>query len=83
VSASIDTGLFLAEQLVGREMAEVIQFGIEYYPDPPFGAKTADEAPPHAKAAVAAFDLNSETFLASRTPPFPSVGQPKALAAAE
>ncbi len=69
VSASIDTGLFLAELLAGRETAETIQFGIEYYPDPPFGPKTVDEASDHAKATVAEFDRNFESILAKR-PPF-------------
>lgn len=74
VSASIDTGLFLADIIAGREAAEAIQFGIEYYPDPPFGPKVADEASDRAKCAVAGFERNFEAVLASRAPPFSAIG---------
>lgn len=56
VSASCDAGLYLTRLLVGQEVAEVIQFGVEYYPDPPFGPRTADEATEAAKAMVKAYD---------------------------
>jgi putative intracellular protease/amidase len=36
VSASIDTGLFLASLISGEQVAKTVQFGIEYYPAPPF-----------------------------------------------
>ncbi|SDP20676.1 DJ-1/PfpI family protein [Afipia sp. GAS231] len=36
VSASIDTGLFLASLIAGEQVAKTVQFGIEYYPAPPF-----------------------------------------------
>ena len=38
VSAGIDGGLYLASQLVGEDAAKLIQRGIEYDPEPPFGA---------------------------------------------
>jgi transcriptional regulator GlxA family with amidase domain len=37
VSAGIDGGLFLASRLVGEDAARLIQLGIEYDPEPPFG----------------------------------------------
>jgi transcriptional regulator GlxA family with amidase domain len=37
VSAGIDGGLHLASRLVGEEAAELIQRGLEYEPEPPFG----------------------------------------------
>lgn len=73
VSASIDTALFLADIIAGRETAEAIQFGIEYYPDPPFGPKVADEASDRAKNLVVHFDRNFESVLASRSPPFSAI----------
>lgn len=36
VSAGIDMGLYLAQQLAGTLVAKVIQLGIEYDPKPPF-----------------------------------------------
>ena len=36
VSASIDTGLFLASLISGEKIARTLQLGIEYYPAPPF-----------------------------------------------
>jgi putative intracellular protease/amidase len=65
VSASADAGLFLTRLIVGEELADIIQMGIEYYPDPPFGPKTVDEASPGAKAAVTRFEENSERHLAA------------------
>ena len=44
VSASIDAGLFLAGLLAGEATARLIQFGIEYYPAPPFGNGTPGRA---------------------------------------
>lgn len=37
VSAGIDGGLYLASRLVGEDAAKLIQCGIEYEPEPPFG----------------------------------------------
>jgi putative intracellular protease/amidase len=46
VSASIDTGLFLANILAGPTAAKAIQLGIEYFPMPPF----AERAPAESRA---------------------------------
>ena len=53
VSASADAGLFLTREIAGQKLAERIQLGIEYYPDPPFGPKTVDEASDEMKAKIA------------------------------
>ncbi len=56
VSASIDAGLFLAGLIVGEDLARTLQLGIEYYPAPPFGNGTPDDASPQAQAVVRHFE---------------------------
>jgi transcriptional regulator GlxA family with amidase domain len=46
VSAGIDMALRLAARLAGEELAQGIQLGIEYDPDPPFRGGSTDKAPP-------------------------------------
>jgi transcriptional regulator GlxA family with amidase domain len=45
VSAGIDMGLTLAARLAGDEVAQTIQLGIEYDPQPPFDAGSPSKAP--------------------------------------
>jgi len=45
VSAGIDMALSLAEKIAGRQVAEAIQLGIEYDPQPPFDAGAPEKAP--------------------------------------
>jgi putative intracellular protease/amidase len=45
VSAGIDMALALAERVAGRKVAEAIQLGIEYDPQPPFDAGSPLKAP--------------------------------------
>ena len=45
VSAGIDMGLTLAGHLAGDEVAQAIQLGIEYDPQPPYDAGSPDTAP--------------------------------------
>jgi transcriptional regulator GlxA family with amidase domain len=45
VSAGIDMGLTLAAKIAGDEVAQAIQLGIEYDPQPPFDAGSPDKAP--------------------------------------
>jgi transcriptional regulator GlxA family with amidase domain len=45
VSAGIDMGLTLAARIAGDEIAQAIQLGIEYDPQPPFDAGSPDKAP--------------------------------------
>ena len=70
VSASIDTGLFLAGILAGEDVAKTIQLGIEYYPDPPFGNGTPDTAPAAAQALVRAFETGAAERLKRLKPAF-------------
>lgn len=44
VSAGIDGALYLASRLVGEDLAKLIQRGIEYEPEPPFGPIDWDPA---------------------------------------
>lgn len=46
VSAGIDMALHLVAEEVGPEMAQAIQLGIEYDPDPPFKGGSVRSAPP-------------------------------------
>jgi transcriptional regulator GlxA family with amidase domain len=46
VSAGIDMALTLAAHLAGAEVAQAIQLGIEYDPEPPFDAGTPEAAGP-------------------------------------
>jgi putative intracellular protease/amidase len=45
VSSGIDMGLTLAAKIAGDELAQAIQLGIEYDPQPPFDAGSLDKAP--------------------------------------
>jgi transcriptional regulator GlxA family with amidase domain len=51
VSAGIDMALTLAARIAGDEVAQAIQLGIEYDPDPPFDAGSP------AKASAAVIDM--------------------------
>jgi putative intracellular protease/amidase len=70
VSASIDAGLFLAGLLAGEATARLIQFGIEYFPDPPFGNDTPDAQPEAAKAILRRIEHAAAQRLAARDIPF-------------
>ena len=52
VSSGIDMALTLAARLAGDTMAQAIQLGIEYDPQPPFDAGSEDKAPPEAVALI-------------------------------
>jgi transcriptional regulator GlxA family with amidase domain len=45
VSAGIDMALTLAERIAGPDVAQAIQLGIEYDPQPPFDAGSPEKAP--------------------------------------
>lgn len=45
VTAGIDMALHLVGREVGPQMAEAVQLGIEYDPDPPFDAGSPEKAP--------------------------------------
>jgi len=46
VSSGIDMALTLAAEIAGSEVAQAIQLGIEYDPEPPFDAGSPHKAPP-------------------------------------
>ncbi len=46
VSAGIDMALTLAREIAGEQVAQAIQLGIEYDPQPPFDAGSPETAPP-------------------------------------
>ena len=52
VSAGIDMALTLAARLAGDDIAQAIQLGLEYDPEPPFAAGSPDTAPAHVTALV-------------------------------
>jgi putative intracellular protease/amidase len=60
VSAGIDMALALAAELAGPEVAQAIQLGIEYDPQPPFDAGSPSSAP---AAIVDAMRANSRFVL--------------------
>ncbi len=45
VSAGIDMALRLIQKIYGDEVAQAVQLGIEYDPDPPFDAGSPEKAP--------------------------------------
>ena len=54
VSAGIDMALYLVGREVGTEVAQAIQLGIEYDPDPPFDAGSPQKAPSQIVEMVSA-----------------------------
>ena len=55
VTAGLDGALVIAALLRGKEVAEQIQLGIEYAPEPPFQSGTPATAPPEVVQAVKNF----------------------------
>jgi transcriptional regulator GlxA family with amidase domain len=54
VSAGIDMALTLAANIAGPEVAQAIQLGIEYDPEPPFDSGSPRKAPESVMALVRA-----------------------------
>jgi putative intracellular protease/amidase len=52
VSSGIDMALTLAARIAGEDVAQAIQLGIEYDPQPPFRAGSPETAPPHIVAGL-------------------------------
>jgi transcriptional regulator GlxA family with amidase domain len=63
VSAGIDMALTLAGMVAGDQVAQAIQLGIEYDPQPPFTSGSVDTAPPDVLAFMRdrAAALNAST----------------------
>jgi putative intracellular protease/amidase len=55
VTAGIDMALTLIERIAGPELAQAIQLGIEYDPEPPFDAGSPEKAPAEIVEAVRAY----------------------------
>jgi putative intracellular protease/amidase len=55
VSAGIDMALELVQRIAGDELAQAIQLGIEYDPQPPFDAGSPEKAPAAIVEAVRAY----------------------------
>jgi putative intracellular protease/amidase len=53
VSSGIDMALTLVDRMVGPEVAQAIQLGIEYDPQPPHDAGSPSKAPPEIRDLVA------------------------------
>jgi transcriptional regulator GlxA family with amidase domain len=60
VSAGIDMALELAARIAGREVAEAIQLGIEYDPQPPFDSGSPAKAPAEVRSLLEAASRFSE-----------------------
>ncbi len=57
VSAGIDMALYLLKRMYGDEVAQAVQLGIEYDPQPPFDAGSPEKAPkPVVELVTAAID---------------------------
>lgn len=54
VSAGIDMALMLASEMAGEDLAQAIQLGIEYDPEPPFRGGSPHSAPPEIVELVRA-----------------------------
>ena len=54
VSSGIDMALTLVDRLAGPEVAQAIQLGIEYDPQPPHDSGAPEKAPPEIRDLVAA-----------------------------
>jgi putative intracellular protease/amidase len=76
VSASIDTGLFLASLIAGERVAKALQLGIEYYPAPPFPERGPEDVPKELLERVRKADGGTETLQVR--PPFQDMFAPAA-----
>jgi putative intracellular protease/amidase len=69
VSAGIDMSLTLAEKVAGAAVAQAIQLGIEYDPQPPFDAGSPSKAPAEIVDALRARSRFSEAVVATGNHP--------------
>jgi transcriptional regulator GlxA family with amidase domain len=60
VSSGIDMALRLAAHVAGDQIAQAIQLGIEYDPQPPFDAGSPDKAPEDVVALVRRLEASQE-----------------------
>jgi transcriptional regulator GlxA family with amidase domain len=69
VSAGIDMALHLVGQEVGPEVAQAVQLGIEYDPQPPFDAGSPAKAPAPIVEMVTAVAGSSDEWLGAASDP--------------
>jgi transcriptional regulator GlxA family with amidase domain len=67
VSAGIDMALHLVGREVGPEVAQAVQLGIEYDPQPPFDAGAPDKAPREIVEAVTALAGSGDEWLGAQS----------------
>jgi transcriptional regulator GlxA family with amidase domain len=65
VTAGIDMALHLVAQEVGPEIAQAVQLGIEYDPDPPFDSGSPEKAPPEIVELVRSVAAAADPAIAS------------------
>jgi transcriptional regulator GlxA family with amidase domain len=61
VSAGIDMALHLASTAAGAEVAQAIQLGIEYDPEPPHDAGSPEKAPAHLVELIRKLERGADT----------------------
>ena len=71
VSAGIDMALALAARIAGDHVAQAIQLGIEYDPQPPFEAGSPEKAPAEVVALLRGAAVSSSASRRSPPPPEP------------
>jgi transcriptional regulator GlxA family with amidase domain len=67
VSAGIDMALHLVSREVGPEVAQAVQLGIEYDPQPPFDAGSPEKAPEGVVEAVSAVAGATDEWIGGAT----------------
>ena len=65
VSAGIDMALTLAERIAGPQVAQAVQLGIEYDPQPPFDAGSPENAPAEIVDVVRAVERAEDAEVAA------------------
>ena len=65
VTAGIDMALHLVDREVGPEVAQAVQLGIEYDPDPPFDSGSPEKAPPEIVELVRQVAAASDQLLSA------------------
>jgi transcriptional regulator GlxA family with amidase domain len=66
VSAGIDMALHLVGREAGTKVAQAVQLGIEYDPQPPFDAGSPEKAPPEIVEAVTALAESRDEWLGAQ-----------------
>ena len=69
VSAGIDLALTLVDRLHGAEVAQAVQLGIEYDPQPPHDTGAPSKAPPEIRDLVSSVIADAEERLAATPSP--------------